>query len=89
MKIWFTKVIVPNSKYNEAVELMNSGEYDASYKIFNSYGAYRDSLKLVESIKEEHPFTGDVGDTVFFGDGNTWKIEWLILAKENGKTHNK
>ena len=45
-------VIIPNSKYNKAVELMNSGKYFDAIEIFIELGDYKDSMALIEKSKD-------------------------------------
>ena len=43
-----TKVVIPNSNYNAAVELMNSGEYEQAIAAFEALGGYKDSANKIE-----------------------------------------
>ena len=45
--ILFTSVIVPNGKYNDAIELMESGKYEEAITAFNEIYGYKDSVKKV------------------------------------------
>ena len=38
-----TKVIIPNAKYNAAVELLNAGKYEESVAAFEAMGDYKDA----------------------------------------------
>ncbi|MBP3870416.1 MAG: hypothetical protein J6E46_05535, partial [Faecalicoccus sp.] len=87
------KVIIPNQKYNEAVELMNNGNYEEAVAAFKDMNGYKDSDdKIKECIKEANSKV-EVGSTYFFGnyeqDGNEDKgkepIAWQVLAKEDNK----
>ncbi|MBQ6520449.1 MAG: hypothetical protein IJI14_17175 [Anaerolineaceae bacterium] len=42
-----TKFIIPNSHYNNAVKLMNSGDYETAISSFEALGTYRDSLEKI------------------------------------------
>ena len=44
--IWNT-VIIPNSKYNDAVALMDSGEYTAAIAVFEALDGYKDSARKI------------------------------------------
>ena len=91
-----TKVVIPNSKYNKAVELIDKGEYERAYMLLSGL-TYKDSNKILDSINEQFQqiMLGNaaVGDTAFFGsyeqDNNMSNgkedVEWIVLAKENGK----
>lgn len=47
--IVLTKVIIPGSKYNAAVELMDSGKYEEAITAFEALGDYKDSqIKINE-----------------------------------------
>ena len=90
-------VIIPTSKYNNAIALMDSGEYDKAYSLFQELGDYKDSdyqsgrihlLKVKEQLKN-----AQIGEYVTFGryeqDDNTSNgqenIEWLVLDIQDGK----
>ena len=44
----FTKVIVPNKQYQEALSLVKSGQYDAAIEVFIALGDYKDSPEQVK-----------------------------------------
>lgn len=46
-----TQVIVPSSKYNSAVALMNEGKYDEAIETFEELGDYQDSAILLEECE--------------------------------------
>ncbi len=90
-------VIIPNIKYNSALELMNEGKYREAIRIFQELNDYKDSKgKVAEAFDKynvEKLKVADVGDVVCFGtyeqDNNTANgkedIEWIVLAKESSK----
>lgn len=90
-------VIIPNSKYNDAVALMDAGNLDEAYSIFQELGDYKDSAKKARNIRvieiQEKLKNADVGSYVTFGayeqDNNNSNgkedVEWLVLAKEGNK----
>lgn len=94
--IW-TTFIIPESKYNEAVEQLNSEEYEAAYKIFNELGDYKDSEAQAKALElmwqKEGVWSANVGDIVKFGsyeqdnDKSNGKeeIEWEVLDKQDNK----
>lgn len=94
--IILTQVIIPQQKYNKAMNMINAGEYEAAYTLLGEL-SYKDSKEKQESIKLQHNkaqlMKADVGDTVFFGsyeqDNNTSNgkedVEWLVLAKEDNR----
>lgn len=95
--IVFNAFILPNSKYNDAVTLMNTGKLDEAYNIFLSLNDFRDSIDKANNIrltqKKEVIKEAKVGDCVIFGsyeqDNNTSNgfedIEWIILDKKGEK----
>mgnify|MGYP004582251085 CR=1 FL=1 len=90
-------VIIPNSKYNAAVALMDAGNSDEAYSIFQELGNYKDSAEKAENIKviknKEKLKNANVGSYITFGayeqDNNNSNgkedVEWLVLAKEGSK----
>ena len=90
------QVIIPQQKYNKAMNMINAGEYEAAYTLLGEL-SYKDSKEKQESIKPQYYrallMKADVGDTVFFGayeqDNNISNgkedIEWLVLAKEDNR----
>ena len=46
-------VIIPNSKYNKAVELMNSGKYLDATEILIELGDYKEGMALIKKSKDE------------------------------------
>ncbi len=95
--IVLTTVIIPNSKYNAVVSLLNNGKIVEAYDSLIALNGYKDSAtkasKIFAQYKIEKLKIAEVGDIVYFGsyewDNNTSNgkedIEWLVLAKENGK----
>lgn len=87
---------IASDKYDRATKLIDSGDYEAAYLLLDGL-AYKDSSEKLQSIKPYlHQFLlskASVGDNIFFGsyeqDGDSSNgkedIEWLVLAKENGK----
>ena len=92
-----TKVIIPNSKYNAALKLIDDGNVVEAYDSLMAMGGYKDSAEKAASIYDQYKMEkiklAEVGDTVYFGnyeqDNDTSngkeKIEWQVLAKENNK----
>ena len=92
-----TKVIIPNQKYDAAMELMAAGKYEEAYEAFVSLNGHKDSAAKAESIfnkaMNERRAKASVGSYITFGtyeqDNNTSNgkedIEWLVLAKENNR----
>ena len=91
--LWFA-VITPNRKYNDAISLMDAGEYEDAITALEALGGYKDSAALLEEI-DAMRYIGDVskGETVFWGefeqDNNTdngkEEIEWIVLDIEDGR----
>ena len=96
MCVVFT-IIVPNSKYNKALSLLESGDTIGAYDTFASLDGYKDSDEQMKSIYEDYKMAkvkvANVGDYVFFGsyeqDNDTTNgkedIEWLVIDKEDNK----
>ena len=90
-------VIIPSSKYKDALSLMNEGKYLEAFKAFENLGDYKDSEEKAALIKKEHweawLKTAKVGDYVYFGayeqdnDASNGKedVEWLVLEVKDGK----
>lgn len=90
-------VIIPNSKYNSAISLIEDGKYVEAYEAFIDLNGYKDSDAKAKEIygkyKDEKLKNAKVDDYVVFGsyeqDNNTNNgkedIEWLVLAKEGNK----
>ncbi len=95
--IVLTTVIIPNQKYNAAVELYNAGKYEEAIAAFTALDGYKDSAAQIKGIKPKYYkqllSNASVGSTVFFGsyeqDNNTANgkedIEWIVLSKEGNK----
>ena len=72
-----TKIVIPNSNYNAAVELMDSGKYEEAMATFEAMDGYSDSENKIEECKKaindvykaelKLLQTASVGDTVRFG----------------------
>lgn len=85
-------VIIPKQKYDKAMKLIDSGEYEAAYMLLNGL-SYKDSLSFALKCQQQLIANTNVGDTVLFGsyeqDNNTSNskedIEWLVLVKENSR----
>ena len=90
-------VIIPNSKYNDAVALVNDQKYIEAYEAFVAINGYKDSDKKAQEmfnkcISEKFKLL-DVGDYIEFGsyeqdnDISNGKeiIKWLVLDKKDGK----
>lgn len=46
-----TKVVIPNGKYNDAVALMNAGQYEEAIAAFEAMDGYRDSFMQIENCE--------------------------------------
>lgn len=89
-------VIIPNGKYNDAVQLMNDGELVEAYETFIALNGYKDSAEKADSIsseyKKEKMKTAKAGDYITFGayeqeygsEGQE-EIEWLVLEVKDGR----
>ena len=90
-------VIIPNGKYNDAMALMDAGNYVEAYEAFVALDGYKDSEDKANSIYDKYKVeklkVAKAGDYVLFGayeqDNNTSNgkedIEWLVLEVKDGK----
>lgn len=46
-----TKVIIPNSKYNNAVSLMEAGQYEEAIAAFEAMNGYKDSVQMIDDCE--------------------------------------
>lgn len=96
LAVLLTQVILPQRKYNEAMTLIDSGNYEAAYILLGEL-QYKDSTEKQESILPQYYHAlfvkANVGDTIIFGsyeqdnDSSNGKenIEWLMLTKKDDK----
>jgi len=75
----FTKFI-PQSKYDKAIALSESGDYDAAIEIFRELGDYADSAKKVEHTiyKKAQSMTGI--DDVYVSDSR--RLPWFSITED-------
>ena len=48
-----TKIVKPNNIYNEAMALMNSGEYEKSITVFETLNGYKDASQQIDACNEK------------------------------------
>ena len=89
--------IIPNARYNKAIQLLNSGDNSAACSILSKISDYKDSSKIVNelTLKDEslEIYSAKIGDTIKFGkyeqDGKNENgaeaIEWTVLDKKDNK----
>ncbi len=85
-------IVIPNGKYNEAVELLHSGNPAEAYEILSNLD-YKNSAELLTVAEIELIKSAEVGDCVIFGsyeqDNNINNgpedIEWIVLDIKDGK----
>ena len=71
--------IIPESKYQQAIECFENGDYDTGRDILMDMNRnYKDSQKLILKYSQK-------GDTVVIGEYAGENIEWLVLAKQGNK----
>ena len=90
-------VIIPNVKYNNAVDLMNEGKYEEAINAFSAMNGYKDSnekaSEIFDTYRAELLRNANVGDIVFFGtyeqdnDKSNGKelIEWRVLERNKNR----
>lgn len=86
-----------NGKYNDAMALMDAGNLDEAYSIFQELGNYKDAENKMRNIQltktKEQLKTVKVGDYIKFGeyeqDNNESNgkeaVEWLVLEVKDDK----
>ena len=47
-----TRVVIPSVKYNNALELMQNGNYEEAISVFTEVKGYKDSVKLIDASKK-------------------------------------
>ena len=50
--ILLTRVVIPSVKYNNALELMQNGNYEEAISVFTEVKGYKDSVKHIETSKK-------------------------------------
>lgn len=90
-------VIIPNSKYNNAIALMEAGNVVEAYEALIALDGHKDSADKANSIYDQYKVEklkiAKAGDYVVFGayeqDNNTSNgkedVEWLVLEVQDGK----
>lgn len=90
-------VIIPNGKYNDAIALMDAGDLDEAYSIFDELGDYKDAADKLSDIRlintKEQLKNIKVGSYIELGtyeqdnDHSNGKedVEWLVLEIKDGK----
>ena len=90
-------IIIPNSKYNDAIALMDMGNVVEAYEALVALDGYKDSADKANAIYDQYKVeklkVSKAGDYVFFGayeqDNNTSNgkedVEWLVLEVKDGK----
>lgn len=50
--LWEVLVIIPNNKYDNAVAMMEKGEYEAAIEVFDELGDYKNSAEKKEEAQK-------------------------------------
>ena len=78
-KMFESIIIIPNKKYNSAMELYNKGKYESAIALFEGLGEYKDSKAQIENCRygiavekygketAEKVYSINVGDIYTFG----------------------
>ena len=94
--IVITKIVIPNTKYNKAAALLESGNVIEAYDTWIALDGYKDSEEKAASIfdqyKKEKIRSATIGSYVIIGsyeqDNNLGNgkeaIEWLVLDVQDG-----
>lgn len=95
--IMLALLIIPNSKYNTAISLLNKGKVNEAYDTLIALNGYRDSAEKASEIYDQYKLeiikTAKIGDIVILGtyeqDNNLSNgeedIEWVVHAKSDNK----
>ena len=90
-------VIIPSIKYNDAMALVEKGDWAQAYNRFIEAGNYKDAAEQARNMVDKDPLLPfkicQVGDYIKFGtyeqdnDASNGKeaIEWLVLEAQNDK----
>lgn len=85
-----SKVIIPNSEYKTAAELISSGSYDEAISVLNRLGDYKDSAALkknAEIKKEELRINSVINDAKqLYHSGNRMEAYKLLLPEKENET---
>ena len=93
-----TTLIIPNGKYNDAMNLIKESKYVEAYEVLRKIEGYKDSADKMQKIYKENTAVrlncADVGDIVTFGSyeqdndltNGKEDIEWIVLEKQQNKT---
>lgn len=85
-----SKVIIPNSEYKTASELISSGSYDEAISVLNRLGDYKDSAELkknAEIRKEELRIDSVIADAKqLYHSGNRMEAYKLLLPEKENET---
>ena len=89
------KVIIPTTKYNKALSLIDEGKYIESYNMLNDLNGFKDSKQKMKQIwpqvNMEKIQSATIGSYVTLGSYPQSStdydegIEWLVLDKKDGK----
>lgn len=74
--IVLTTVIIPNNRYNKAVALMDAGNSDEAYSIFQELGNYKDSAEKAVNIR--------YNDAVALMDAGNYVVAYEALIALDG-----
>ena len=81
--------IIPNSKYNSAMELYEQGKYEEAMENFNELGGFKDSAAKLDEIKHKPEYIkmtikqAKAGDTITFGRYGNKDLKWQVLDKQD------
>jgi len=89
------KLIIPTTKYNKALSLIDEGKYIESYSMLKDLNGFKDSKQKMKQIwpqvNMERIQSAEIGDYVTLGaypqssSDYDEDIEWLVLDKKDGK----
>lgn len=79
-----TKVIIPNGKYNNAVKLMEAGQYEDAIAAFEAMDGYKDSVAQIEACNTAI-LDGKYNDAVALADEGKTAQAAMAFAKMDYK----
>ena len=91
--ILLNSVIIPTGKYNNAVDLMNNGQYDSAIKVFEALDGYKDSdtqikeCRYLSAVKSQTNKDFDAAYEIFkelenYSDSSSKAISCAVEAAE-------
>lgn len=81
----YNMILVPNSKYNDAVALMDNGQYEEALAVFEVLNGYKDSEDYVELCSKEIQY----GEALFLMSEGKYEDAVVVFESLNGYRDSK